>query len=118
MVLTTMDKVEKQRKNNEGGVTGKGWKPGQSGNPKGRPKKGTAIADILNTCGNTLNPETGETNRETMLKNVYNQAIKRNPDKWSVEFIANRTEGRAIERSADVSDEWKELVTELYKPES
>lgn len=30
--------VVKQRKYNEGGITGKGFKKGQSGNPKGRPK--------------------------------------------------------------------------------
>ena len=32
--------VDKQPGNNKtGGITGKGWKPGQSGNPAGRPKK-------------------------------------------------------------------------------
>lgn len=36
-----MDDVDKQRENNEklpGGITGKGFMPGQSGNPSGRPK--------------------------------------------------------------------------------
>src|SRR3989344_6151041 len=36
-----MDNVIKQRKNNEkqlGGITGKGFMPGKSGNPNGRPK--------------------------------------------------------------------------------
>jgi hypothetical protein len=36
---------------------------------------------------------------------------------WAVQFIADRTEGKAIERSV-VSDEWKEVVKEAYKPES
>lgn len=30
--------VAKQREYNEGGITGKGFKPGVSGNPNGRPK--------------------------------------------------------------------------------
>ena len=33
------DVVKQQGNNKTGGVTGKGWKPGQSGNPAGRPKK-------------------------------------------------------------------------------
>jgi len=34
----TEDNRSQQRKYNEGGCTGKGWKPGQSGNPGGRQK--------------------------------------------------------------------------------
>lgn len=33
--------VNKQRSNNLGGCTGKGFMPGQSGNPSGRPKEKT-----------------------------------------------------------------------------
>ena len=111
------DSAEKQRKNSKKTV-GRPFKPGQSGNPNGRPKRGTAIADILNARGNKVDSETGETDRERMLNLVYDQALSRRPDRWAVEFIANRTEGKAVERTIDVSDEWKELVTELHRPES
>ena len=33
------DVVKQPENSNVGGITGKGWKPGQSGNPAGRPKK-------------------------------------------------------------------------------
>jgi len=93
--------VEKQRKSNgkiEGGVTGKGWKPGQSGNPKGRPKKDIAIADILNKRGSeVINFDTGMTRREQMLENVYGLAMRTKPERWAVEFISDRTEGKAKE---------------------
>ena len=38
---------DKQRDNNLGGVTGKGWMPGQSGNPNGRPKKDVCITSLV-----------------------------------------------------------------------
>jgi hypothetical protein len=40
--------VEKQAGKQRGGITGKGFVPGQSGNPKGRPKKGELELDRLN----------------------------------------------------------------------
>ena len=43
-----MDKsVDKQQSNSLGGCTGKGWKPGESGNPAGRPKNKVYITEIL-----------------------------------------------------------------------
>ena len=50
-VKTKKTKVVKQPKNNDkklkGGVTGKGWVKGQSGNPKGRPPKEFALNDHI-----------------------------------------------------------------------
>ena len=93
--------VEKQRENNGkiiGGVTGKGFVAGKSGNYKGRPKKGFAITDILNARGDEIDEATGMTMREKMLRKVYELATKDKPEKWAVEFIADRTEGKALER--------------------
>ena len=98
---THMSDVEKQRPNNGkiiGGVTGKGFVPGQSGNPNGRPKKGFAIADILNSKSDEIDELTGESMREKMLHKVYALATKDRPERWAVEFIADRTEGKAVER--------------------
>lgn len=86
--------VDKQRKNKEGGVTGKGFKKGQSGNPNGRPKKGLAIADILNSKLDIV--KSGKTQRELVLEKVIDLAL--DGEKWAMEFIADRTEGKAIER--------------------
>ena len=96
-----MSDVEKQRPNNGkiiGGITGKGFVPGQSGNPKGRPKKGFAIADILNAKSEEIDEVTGESMREKMLYKVYALATSNKPERWAVEFIADRTEGKAVER--------------------
>ena len=112
-----MSDAKKQRENSDK-VVGRPFKPGQSGNPNGRPKKGSAIADILKSRGDRVCPDTGLTDREKMLNTVYDMALSRRPDRWAVEFIANRTEGKAVERTVDVGDEWKDLVTELHKSES
>ncbi len=64
------------------------FKPGQSGNPKGRPKKGNAIADILNDL-----TEGGD--RKVIMQNVIKLAKQGVP--WAVHFYADRTEGKAVE---------------------
>lgn len=100
----TVDSV-KQSENNK---KRRGFQPGISGNPKGRPKKGSAIADILNAIGDKT--DAGKTKRELMLNKVYELALKGTP--WAVEFIADRTEGRALERVATSQVEPREIIIE------
>ena len=88
--------ADKQRKNNEGGVTGKGWKKGQSGNPKGRPPKVKSIPDILQKIGDEEGTVEGHSRLEVVMRQVYNYAIEGKA--WAVQFIADRTEGKALER--------------------
>ena len=70
--------------------------PGKSGNPKGRPKKTPSIPDLLQEHGDLIHEETGKKQLDVVMKNVYDLAI--DGEKWAVQFIADRTEGRAIER--------------------
>jgi hypothetical protein len=70
------------------------WKPGQSGNPNGRPKKGMAITDLLKEL---LDTTVGErTKRELIMDNVIEMAL--NKDRWAIEYLTDRTEGKALER--------------------
>jgi len=41
------DEVQEQPRNNLGGITGKGFMPGQSGNPGGRPKGSKSLRNLL-----------------------------------------------------------------------
>ena len=85
-----MSDVDKQQKK-QGGITGKGFKKGVSGNPKGRPKKAKCIPDILRSI--TSQKVDGYENKlHKILDNVVNQAIK--GDQWSIQFIADRMEGK------------------------
>ena len=66
---------------------------------KGRPKKEYCIPDILNRIGDEeVTDKSGNTlsKREFVLRAVYNRAVK--GENWAVQFIADRTEGKAIER--------------------
>ncbi len=97
-----MDSPDKQEKNrNEDGT----FKPGKSGNPKGRPKKGLAIADILNDLGDQeiRGNDSWLTQKEAVLARVYDQAMS--GDLNATKFIADRTEGTSVQRMAVTSNE-------------
>ena len=103
--------------NKQGGVFKKGnkignrFKPGVSGNPKGRKKKGNAIADVINNISLKKAPEYLIDKAKTMMEithkkplnmlevlmiTTYIEAIK--GDSAARNFIAERTEGKALER--------------------
>ena len=79
-----------------GGVTGKGWKPGESGNPNGRPPKIRTIPDILRKIGEEEGTTDGKSKLDVVLYKVFQYALE--GKSWAVQFIADRTEGRALER--------------------
>lgn len=56
----------------------KPWKPGQSGNPNGRPKKGTAIADCMREyLAGTIDTEGGKiTRQQALVKAIFAKAMK------------------------------------------
>ena len=92
-------KVVKQQESNGkliGGVTGKGFKPGQSGNPNGRPKKEFCVPDILRERGKDIDPLTKKTYYEAMCTTARELAAK--GDKAARDWVTDRTEGKALER--------------------
>jgi len=94
-----MSNPDKQEGNRNGDGT---FKKGQSGNPKGRPRKGMAIADILNELGDKEVNE-DQTQKEAVLEKVYDQAM--DGDLNATKFIADRTEGTSVQRMAVTSHE-------------
>jgi len=96
-----------------GNKIGHRWPKGVSGNPKGRPPKVRCIPDILDKIGaetvpESLIPKVRElfptlasatmTLHEAVLRMTYVRALQ--GEAWAVQFIADRTEGRALERAA------------------
>ena len=95
------------------------WKPGESGNPKGRPKGSRSISDYLRKFGDLDTPEAlrerlrtmfpkiarkGDkfTMEEALWLSVYVHAIKGQP--WAYNMIADRLEGKAVQAIKDVSE--------------
>ena len=90
---------EKQDNNRNGDGT---FKKGESGNPNGRPKKGLAISDILETIGARSHSK-DKTMKERVLEVVYDSALE--GDLNCAKFIADRTEGTALQKMSVTTNE-------------
>lgn len=92
------EKVEKQPKKNLGGATGKGWIPGQSGNPKGRPRKGNTYAEIIRGIGDSplsritqLPEDAQKTIKEAAIEAMWEKAVK--GDAVALKILTDREAG-------------------------
>ena len=86
--------ADKQRGNSKK-VIGKPFKKGQSGNPNGRPPKVKSIPDILKKIGEEEGTLDGKSKLDVIMYKVFQYALEGKP--WAVQFIADRTEGKAKE---------------------
>ena len=68
--------------------------PGHKG-VGGRPKRSGQIERLLRGIGDEIDPNTGKSRLEGVMRNVYAQAEQGR--QWAVEFIAERTEGKVKE---------------------
>ena len=104
--------VDKQSSYNRiDNLKGKGWKPGESGNPNGRPKKGEAWADVANELLNSkeiditmkmadgkvkrLSLESDKSFRHAVIVGMIKEAMKGNVQ--AARELADRTEGKSKE---------------------
>jgi len=82
-------------------------------NRNGRPPKELAIADLLRAESLEIDPNTGKAKRELMIERVWDLATKQPPDRWAVEFIADRTEGRPAQTIIQTTEidhgEWDDV---------
>lgn len=94
--IATRISTEEQRK--LGGVTGKGFMPGQSGNPKGRPKKPKNILEAMDDeldKVRTINPDgtPGKTAAQVIAQNAIDKAVIEK-DLDAIKWITERKHGK------------------------
>ena len=86
------------------------WKPGISGNPAGRPKKGTALTDLLEKVGEINYKDTGIARKKLLAEKMWDAAIE---GTWNVaEYIFDRIDGKIPDKldytglvNTNISDE-------------
>ena len=101
------NKTVKNTKDNTGRRSGlkEPWKPGQSGNPNGRPPKDFCISDHLAAIGKEEDPITKRNKYHDLAEVIWARA--RSGDIQFVNIVLDRTEGKAIDRimTKEVKDE-------------
>jgi len=95
--------ADKQKENSTLKVVGRPFKKGQSGNPKGRPKKGSAIAERI---------------REALTEEDWLEIIAKATeqakagDKSARDFLLDRTEGKPNQK-IDITEREIDEVVEI-----
>lgn len=84
--------VEQPNASSQQHGVGHRWKPGESGNPAGRPRRGETFKDTLQRIGEVRSDD-ARTKRELICERVYNLALEGVP--WAVQWIVERQEGKA-----------------------
>lgn len=89
----------------------KSYKPGESGNPKGRPKGAKSIETILRELMEVKmseeNPMTGKTETVPAGTLMYAQLMAKaakDGDLNAIDKIMDRLEGKAVAKTADVTE--------------
>jgi hypothetical protein len=100
--------VQEQREKQLGGCTGKGFMPGQSGNPGGR-RKGKSLTTILREKLEQIDEKTGKTNAELLVESWFNEARAGNTP--ALKEALDRTEGKVPDK-VEIDDLRKAYVTE------
>jgi hypothetical protein len=89
----TLPAPEKQVKNTKIPL----WKPGQSGNPKGRPKKGESLTDALREV-------LGEDGKVKIAQKLISLATSKKPNIAALKYIYDRIDGMPIQSlTADIT---------------
>ena len=92
--------TEKQRRNTE---NLRPWKPGESGNPKGRPPKSESLTSLLRAELEKVNPDDaeGRTWRELLILATVRLAVQGN--KTALTEVWNRSDGK-VAKEVELTD--------------
>lgn len=114
-----------QKTGKRGGKTKTSWRPGQSGNPRGAPKRGQSWKEIVKTIGDLTPKEASDychkvagkiavigdsvTLKEAVILRVYT-ALLFEPDARLLNVIIDRDEGKVVQ---PVAVTWREELRRI-----
>jgi len=104
--------TEKQLKLSHFGDKLQQWKPGQSGNPAGRPKKGDTITSQVQEILEQTDSKSGKTHARLIAEAMVKLALK---DSQVLKELLNRCEGKVTD-AIDMRTEAVSILYELVKP--
>jgi len=93
-----------------------GWKKGQSGNPKGRPKKGQTMTDLLETelSKKGLGGNTSFTARQAVVQKLLrlatDEAVEASTRLAAIKYIFDRLDGRPEVTQKITADDAPQVV--------
>lgn len=112
VVAVVKNKTDKQSPISHFGTKIKSWKPGQSGNPKGRPPKSLTLTSLLKDKLDKVNPLTGQTYAQGIVDAMFKGALC-NPQ--ILKELLERCEGKVTE-NVDMRTTGVQILYELVKP--
>ena len=95
------------------------FKPGQSGNPSGRPKREWTWASLLEQVGEEIEPKSKQKFKDLVSKKLWIKAV--NGDVMAIKEILNRMDGMPPQRNIHEGDEdnpipidIRSVITKIY----
>ena len=101
------DAPDKQVKNTEG-IEPYKWKPGQSGNPSGRPPLGTSLTELMRKFLEEIPPGQTLSYRDAFIRKVYKLAMEEGSES-AIRLIWNYIDGMPVQR-ADITSDGEKLA--------
>jgi hypothetical protein len=86
-----------------GGVTGRGFRKGQSGNPGGRPKNADSPTAELRRVLQLIDEATGKRNSTRVAEMLLAAALKGNVE--AIRYIFDRVDGKPLEAQPAATDD-------------
>lgn len=105
MTTNNANSNDKQRK--RGGITGRGFMPGKSGNPKGRPRTKGLLNALRAKVAETA--DDGRTIEANLVDALITEALKGNSRLAAIQTVFDRLEGRP-KQQVDFNDITKALA--------
>ena len=108
--MTDKDLTDKTVQNSTEHLKPYQFKPGESGNPAGRPKNALTIKNALGRMADEIPEDSEKPRHELLSEYCWAQALK--GDRWFIQFVTEHKEGKPSQTNINIEtdpDEVKEI---------